>query len=264
MAVPAVIDALYCIPKNVTVAQPGNCAAFTQDLAPAMNAHGVATAVLAPCLCHQCPHQWSCADQRTEEVRQVVKRNPLKLRGLASYDPLRIGESLRWIDDAIADGGLCGAYAQAECCVSGLSAPRMYPLYGTCDKLRVPLVIDFSSRDRWLRHRPQVEVVAADFPALQIVLAPPPGTDGPSILRMMERFSHLLLLINPRELQADPALCDFVELQGRERAIFRAHPQEWAAAVPAAQQVPLSPPARRAYLFDNAARIFKIPANVTA
>jgi hypothetical protein len=262
MAVLDVIDALYCIPKNVTVAQPGNCVPYTQDLAPAMSTHGVSAAVVAPCLCHLCPHQWSCADQRTEEVRQIVRRNPGHLRGLASYDPLRIGESLRWIDDAIADGSICGAYAQAECCVSGLQAPRMYPLYGACDKFRVPLVVDFSSRERWLRHRPQVEVVAADFPALHIVLAPPPGTEAISILRMMERFPHLMLLLSPRDL-ADLALCEFVELAGRERTAFRAHPQEWAVSVPAAQQVPLSPAARKAYLFENAARIFKVPLNMT-
>ena len=264
MAVPNVIDALYCIPKNVGSFQPGRCVAFTQDLAPAMSANGVAAAIVAPCSCHQCPHQWNCADQRTEEVRQVVASNPRQLFGLSSYDPLRMADSLRWIDDAIADRSLSGAYAQAECCVSGLNAPRMYPLYGTCDKLRVPIVIDFNSQERWLRHRPQVEVVAADFPALQIVLAPPPGTEGATILRLMERFHQLLVLLNPRDLEADPALCEFAELQGRERTAFRSHPQEWGAAVPAAQKVPLSPSARRAYLFDNAARIFKVPASVTA
>ena len=78
----------------------------------------------------------------------AVARNPRRLRGLASYDPLRIGESLRWIDEAITEGGLAGAYAQAECCISGLDAPRMYPLYGLCAMLRSPVVLEISSREQ--------------------------------------------------------------------------------------------------------------------
>ncbi len=108
----------------------------------------------------------------------MVAQNPRQLRGLASYDPLRIGESLRWIDEAVSEGELAGAYVQAECCVSGLDAPRMYPLYGLCAKLRAPVVLDFDSRERWVHHRPQVEVVAADFPELDILLAPPPRSEN--------------------------------------------------------------------------------------
>jgi predicted TIM-barrel fold metal-dependent hydrolase len=260
---PAIIDALFCINRSTAVAKISDCAPFNQDLTPQMQSSGIAGAVLAPCNCSQCQHQWNCADRRTHEILGAVAQNRDRLRGLASYDPLRIGESLRWVDESVTEGGLVGAYAQAECCVSGLDAPRMYPLYGLCAKLRAPIIFDFTSRERWVHHRPQVEVVAADFPDLNILLATPPRTDTASIVRLTQRFPYISFLLCPQELQADPALCEYVELHGREHALFRSSSKGWDAAVEAALKIPLGPAARRAYLAENATRFFNFPLDAT-
>ena len=193
-----------------------------------------------------------------------MAQNPRQLRGLASYDSLRIGESLRWIDEAITEGGLVGAYVQAECCVAGLDTPRMYPLYGLCAKLRAPVIIDISSQERWTYHRPQVEVVAADFPELDILLATPPGTDPDSIIPLMQHFQRISLLLGPQELHTDAVLCEYVELEGRERALFRSFSDGWPPAVEAARTLPLGAGARRAYLGENAMRLFNFPFEVEA
>ncbi len=255
MAHSAIIDALFCIPKSGTVLQISDCVPFNQDLGPQMQLSGIAGAVLAPCNCSQCQHQWNCADRRTHEIVNAVAKNS-KLRGLASYDPLKIGDSLRWIDEAVGRGGVVGAYAQAECCVSGLHAPRMYPLYGMCAKLRSPVVLDFTSRERWLHHRPQVEVVAADFPELDILLATPPETDVTSVLKMLQRFPRVSFLIAPEDMHSTAALYEHAELQGRERFLFRSSAKGWTAAVEAARTLPLGPAARSAYLSGNAMRLF--------
>jgi predicted TIM-barrel fold metal-dependent hydrolase len=259
MADMAMIDALYLISKNSAVTQVSDCVPFSQDLVPLMKSSGITGAVLAPRDCARCHHQWDCADRRTHETMAATSQDPKLLRGLATYDPLSIGESLRWIDAAVTAGKLAGAYAQAEYCVSGLDAPRMYPLYGLCAKLRAPVVVDFSSRERWVHHRPQVEVVAADFPELNILLAAPPRTDSLSIFELLRRFSAISFLLCPDELHCDAALCEYVE-SGRERVLFRSSPEGWPAAVEATQGLPLSPAAKRAYLFENAARLFNFPA----
>jgi predicted TIM-barrel fold metal-dependent hydrolase len=260
MAYATIIDAFFCIPKNGAVAQISDCVPFSEDLSGPMNASGIGGAVLAHGGCGQCQHHWNCADRKTHEVVDVVARNPKQLRGLAAYDPLRIGDSLRWIDEAVSFRGLVGAYAQAERCVSGLDAPRMYPLYGLCAKLRSPVVLGFANREGWAHHRQEVEVVAADFPELDILLATPPQTDTESILRLMKRFPRISFLLDPQELQADAKLCEYVELHGRERALFRSSPKGWPDSVAAAQALRLSPGARRAYLSENATRLFSFPA----
>jgi predicted TIM-barrel fold metal-dependent hydrolase len=262
MAYPAIIDALFCIPRSGTAIQISDCIPFRQDLTLQMNSNEIAGAVVAPCNCALCQHLWNCADRLTHEVRDVVAQNPKQLRGLATYDLLQIGDSLRWIDEAVAEGGLVGAYALTENCVSGLDTPRMYPLYGICSKLRVPVVLDFTSRERWIHHRPQVEVVAADFPELDILLATPPGTDSASILQLMQRFPRISFLLCPQELHLNAALCDYVELDGRDRAVFRSSSKGWLAAVEAARTLPLGPAAQRAYLSENAAQLFSFPAEL--
>jgi predicted TIM-barrel fold metal-dependent hydrolase len=221
-----------------------------------MKTSGIAGAVLAPSNCAECQHQWNCEDRRTHEIVGAVAQNPEQLRGLATYDSLRIGESLRWIDDAVTRNGLTGAYVQAEGCASGLDAPRMYPLYGLCAKLRAPLVIHFSTHERWLLNRPHVEVLAADFPDLDILLATPPRTNTASILSLMKRFPRISFLICPQELRSDPALCEYIELQGRNQALFRSTAEGWPQAVEMAKTLPLGPTALSAYLFENAAKLF--------
>lgn len=255
MAAAAIIDALFCIPKNTKITQASDCLPFNQDITPQMETCGIAGAVLAPCKCTECQNQWNCADRKTSEVRDAVKKNPKQLRGLASYDPLRIGDSLRWIDETVGGGELVGAYAEAECCPSGLHAARMYPLYGMCAQLRAPVVLDFNSRESWQHHRSQIEVLAADFPELHVLLAPPPKTDAASVIRLMQRFPYVMFLLSPDDLQAQPMLCEYVELQGRDQVAFRAHPQSWPAAVQASPGT-LGAAAMHAYLYGNATRLF--------
>jgi predicted TIM-barrel fold metal-dependent hydrolase len=229
-----------------------------------MNSSGISGAVLALSNCAQCQHRWNCADRRTQEIVNTVAKNPRHLRGLACYDPLRIGESLRWINEAITGGGTAGAYSQAECCISGLDAPRMYPLYGLCAMLRAPVVLEITSGEDWTHHRPQVELVAADFPELDILLTPPPGTDSAGMIELMQHFPRISFLLCPVQLQADAALCDYVELEGRERALFRSSREGWPASVEAACAVPLGATALRAYLYENATRLFKFPTEAVA
>jgi predicted TIM-barrel fold metal-dependent hydrolase len=252
----AIIDALFSIPQKGPVVQISDCIPFLEDLTPKMKTSGIAGAVLVHGNCSQCQYQWNCADRRTHEIANIVARHPRQLRGLAAYDPLRIGESLRWIDNAVSNGDLAGTYVQAECCVTGLDAPRMYPLYGLCAKLRSPVVVDFSSQDRWVYHRPQMEAVAADFPELDILLAPPPQSETAGIVQLMKRFPRVSFVLGPQELQQNETLCEFLELQGRDRALFRSASEEWPEAVQIARAVPLSPAARRAYLGENAAKMF--------
>ena len=254
MANATIIDGLFCIPQKPHVTQFSDCVPFDQDLAPRMNASGIAGVVLAHCNCWECQHHWNCADRRTHELARAVGQNPKQLRGLAAYDSLRIGESLRWIDEAVTEGRLSGAYAEAECCVSGLDAPRMYPLFGLCAKLRSPVVLGFNSRERWTQHLSQAEVVAADFPELDILLAPPAGAGTTSILGLMRHFANISFLLCPQDI--DAALCEHIEFHGRERALFRSSSQGWTADVERALGLKLNPAAQRAYLFQNAARVY--------
>ena len=264
MSQEAVIDALFCLPKKNRVAQPSDCVPYNEDLAPALQANGLQGVVIGPGQCLHCQHQWSCTDRRNQDVVQTVGRNRRQLCGLASYDSFRIGESLRWIDEAVGSGQLAGAYVLAESCVAGLDAARMYPLYGICAKLNAPVVLDFSSRERWLHHRTQVEVIAADFPQQPLLLSTPLGTDSGDLLRLMQRYPCVGVLLTPSELQNSAALCEYLDGVGRERVLFRAAPGAWGASVAMAHKIPLAEGARRGYLYENAARLFQFPAPRTA
>lgn len=259
MAQAKIIDGLFCMPQKPRVAQVADCVPFNLDLTPKMKANGIAAAVLAHGNCWQCQHHWNCADRRTHEIVVAAERNRGQLRGLASYDPLRIGASLRWIEDAVVEGGTAGAYAEAECCASGLDAHRMYPLYGLCAMLRLPMVVGFHSDEGWTQHLQEAEVVSADFPDLDLVLAPPAGIESESMVGLMQRFPRISFLLRPQDLARDAALCEYIEVQGREHVLFRSGSGDWSAAVESTRKLPLGPAALRAYLFENAARVYGFP-----
>lgn len=260
----AVIDALFCLPKKNRVAQPSDCLPFSEDLAPSMLESGVGGVLIGPGQCLHCQHQWSCTGRRNQEVLGSVERNRVLFRGLASYDSFRIGESLRWIHDTVDSGEMVGAYVLAESCVAGLDAARMYPLYGICAMLSVPVVLDFSSRERWLNHRTQVEVIAADFPQQDILLAAPHGCDATGLLRLMQRYPQVGILLPAQDLADSPALGEYLEGPGRERILFRAAPFAWPQAVSLARSLPLSDAAKHSYLVENAARIFRFSGSEEA
>jgi len=259
-----IIDSLFSLPQRGPVVHIDDCVPFREDLTPGMKASGIAGAVLAHGNCRECPYEWECAERMTHEVAELVRQHPKQLRGLAAYDPLRIGQSLGWIDELVRQGTLAGVYIHSEACLSGLNAARMYPLYGVCAMLGAPVVVEFFESDRWAYQRAQLELVAADFPDLELLVAPPARGEPSAMVPMMRRFPRISFLLGPRELQGNDKLCEYLELQGRSRAMFRSAGEPWPAVSALALAVPLSPAARRAYLAENAQRVFGFPAGEAA
>jgi len=252
----AVIDALYSIPLKGPVVHISDCVPFHEDLTPRMQECGLTGAVLAHGNCRKCQFEWECADRMTHEIADLTVQHPGQLRGLAAYDPLRIGESMGWIDNLVRKGRLAGAYMHSEACIRGVDSARMYPLYGMCAMLGVPVVVEFFEDDCWKYQRQQLELVAADFPDLELAVAPPRESKKSSVVPMMRRFPHLSFLLAPADLQGSRTLCRYLDSEGSSRALFRSAGEEWSSAVAAALNVPLGPAARSAYLAGNAGRLF--------
>jgi hypothetical protein len=73
MADLTIIDALFAIPQRANITQLSDCVPFSQDLAPLMNSSGIAGAILAPCNCNHCQHQWNCADRSGAQSDAVAR-----------------------------------------------------------------------------------------------------------------------------------------------------------------------------------------------
>jgi len=89
MANAVIIDALFAIPRKPSVTQLADCIPFSQDLAPLMSTSGITGAILAPCDCSHCQHQWNCADRRTDEIVSAVAGTFL-LRSAAHWRELTL------------------------------------------------------------------------------------------------------------------------------------------------------------------------------
>jgi predicted TIM-barrel fold metal-dependent hydrolase len=252
----SIIDSLYSLPKKGPVVQLSDCVPFQEDLTPRMQQCGLAGIVLAHGNCRQCQYEWECADRMTNEISNLVAQHPDKLRGLAAYDPLRIGESMGWLDKLVRKGQIAGAYMHSEACIRGVDSARMYPLYGMCAMLRVPVVVEFVEEDCWKHQRSQLELVASDFPDLDLAVVPPRKSNKSCIIPMMKRFPRLSFLLGPQDLQESRPLRDYIDSEAGDRVLFRSAGEDWSSAVVMAQSLRLGPAALRAYLGENAERLF--------
>ena len=112
-----------------------------------------------------------------QEVADFVAFDPDVYVGFAGLDPHKGSESVETLIDLVENRGFGGAalapiYAQAA-----LHERCYYPVYATCERLRIPLVITsgparYTPKTVMDYARPgYIDQVAADFPELKIVVS---------------------------------------------------------------------------------------------
>lgn len=110
-----------------------------------------------------------------DEVLRVVREFPGRFAGIAAVDPVDRRAAQAEIERALHAGFRAvnfepGSYAQPMCA----DDRRLYPLYGTCEDLGAPVVImagGSAGPDLGYTEPVHVDRVAADFPALRIVVS---------------------------------------------------------------------------------------------
>lgn len=117
-------------------------------------------------------HHQLIQDDPIEPVAEAVAKGGGRIIGAASYNPLRIEDSLKEIDRAVHDFGFRYVYFHPMTFGVAPNDRRCYPLYAKCNELGIPVGLQVGHSAEVLpayHGRPYlVEDVAIEFPNLKI------------------------------------------------------------------------------------------------
>jgi predicted TIM-barrel fold metal-dependent hydrolase len=142
-----------------------------------------------------------------------------------------------------------------------------YPLYAKCIELGVPVSVTTGIPGPPMPAEPQrplyLDEVCLFYPDLVIVMAHGADPWWGEAIRLLLKYPNLYMMTSayaPRYLPQE--LLHFMNTRGPTKVMFATdHPfLSFDRCVPEAQALPLSEPARRNYLRENALRVFRWPA----
>lgn len=114
-------------------------------------------------------------DFTVEHVNEMVKKGKGKIIGAAGYNPFRIDQSLQEIEKSVKEYGFKFVYAHPITFGLAFNDKKLYPLYGLCSSLGVPVSMQVGHSAEplpsWVGNPMTVDEVVLDFPDLKINLS---------------------------------------------------------------------------------------------
>lgn len=198
------------------------------------------------------------------EIADVVKRSNGRVMGVATYNPLRINESLEEIEIAVKEYGF--KYVWFHPISFGLRPDdrKCYPLYAKCVELGIPVGYQCGHSAEALPSEPghpmYGDQVALDFPDLTLILT---HTGWPWIeefCSMIWRYRNVYGMLNayfPSDFH--PRLVRFVDSpRGRDKVMCGSHGFGMTRFKKEFLDLPISDETKKNVLRDNAIRVFKL------
>ncbi|MBU1056578.1 MAG: amidohydrolase family protein [Proteobacteria bacterium] len=114
-------------------------------------------------------------DFTIDQVNEMVKQGKGRIIGVAGYNPFRIDESLTDIEKSVKEYGFKFVYAHPITFGLPFNDKKMYPLYGLCSSLKIPVSMQVGHSAEplpsWVGSPMTVDEVVMDFPDLKINLS---------------------------------------------------------------------------------------------
>ena len=209
-------------------------------------------------------NKWMYMDTSLDEVAQYTTQYPDRFAGLAGYNPFRIKDSLREIDRAVKEYDFKGVYIH----IYGFDIPlhdrKMYPLYGKCVDLDIPVSIQVGHVLEAMpseHARPMyLDRIASDFPELKIVGAHTGWPWVEELISVCYKWDNVYFGIDawmPKYLK--PEIIHFINSRmGQDRCLWGTNGLSWQASRNQVEEIGLKEDVKKRLLHDNAAELFKL------
>jgi predicted TIM-barrel fold metal-dependent hydrolase len=203
-------------------------------------------------------HHRLITDFPEDVVAEALKVAPDRFIGGAGYNPFRIDESLRRIEQAVRDEGF--SYVWFHPITFGLKANdrRNYPLYAKCVELGIPVGLQVGHSAEVLPSevgRPYyVDDVAMEFPTLKINLSHTGWPWTNELISMCWRHPNVYGDISAYFPKAvDPDLIQFLNSsRGRNKIMFGTNGFDPVRCIKEIEELPISDKSRERLLTTNA------------
>ncbi|MBI4482978.1 MAG: amidohydrolase [Acidobacteria bacterium] len=209
-------------------------------------------------------NKWMYMDTKLEEVTQYTSRYPKRFVGLAGYNPFRIKDSLKEIEEAVKVHGFKGVYVHIYGFDIPLNDPKMYPLYAKCVELDIPVSLQVGHVLEAMpseNARPiYLDRVACDFPDLKIVGAHTGWPWVEELISVCYKWDNIYFGTDawlPKYLK--PEIIQFVNSRmGQDRCLWGTNGLPWKKSLEQVEEIGLREEAKQKLLRDNAIELFKL------
>ena len=165
------------------------------------------------------------SEYTTEEIAEITRCNPARLKGLYGINPYKKLEGVRELETAVRDFGFLGAHLHTYGFEKPINDRDYWPYYAKCVELDVPVVMQVGHSAEAMPSvlaRPiLIDDIALYFPELKIVGA---HTGWPWVQEMIAMaWKHANVFIGtsmhmPRYW--DPDLVSFLNTRGMGKVLF--------------------------------------------
>ncbi len=236
------------------------------DMLRAMDEAAVEKVFITQCKMWSYRRKWMYMDTALEEVLQYTQAYPDRFVGLAGYNPFRISESLRDIEQAVRRYNFKGVYVHIYGFDIPLHDSKMYPLYAKCVELGVPVSLQVGHVLEGMPSdcaRPiYLDRVACDFPDLKIVGAHTGWPWVDELLSVCTKWDNVWFGIDawmPKYLS--PQILQFINSRlGRDRCLWGTNGLPWKESLRQLDELGLKPEVKQKLLRDNALELFQLEA----
>jgi uncharacterized protein len=204
-----------------------------------------------------------------EMVAEMVRKHPDRFHGLAGIDPTEGMKGVRALEHVVREYGFIGAHAYPHWFELAPDNARWYPFYAKCVELDVPFLLQVGQSLVYNPERPlqsvgrpiSLDPVACHFPELTLVgiHVGIPWTD--EMIAMAWKHANVHIIADAHAPKYWPeAFVRYIDSFGRHKVMygtdfpvltFERYRKE-------VDELPLRPESRRAFLRDNAIRVFRL------
>ncbi len=225
-----------------------------RELTREMDRAAIDRVLLAPCRQWRCERHWGPDGISLVDVNSFVTAMPQRFGGLASYDPFAIPESLALIELAV-ENNYSGVYVQTEGSEIGVAESRMYPLYGKCQSLDVPVIVQVGVSMSNIAAPEDLATIAEDFPEVKIIAGVCGSIDLPAVLSLCERYENVYFAFDGTLLFPDDIRRFRNSEVAHHRAMFGSNGCRWLDLIDSVARIELPYEFVRAFMHDNAASV---------
>src|SRR5580658_1917435 len=255
--------------------KPGDAVKFgftLEDLIRDMDAAEVEKGVLTAAALKMLPSPYSVGQDISDEtyeklcarVAEIRKRHPGRFHGCLGIDPTGMMRTVRWLERAVKEFGFRSAWIMPSLVGLPPNHACYFPVYSKCVELGIPIKINIGVpgplRPAMMQQPMALDEVLLAFPELTVVgchLGHPWQNEVVALLQKYPNFFLITSAWAPKHIPQE--IWQLANTRGRDKIM-------WASDYPlltmqrcAAEgwQVPLKDEARRAYLRENALKVFK-------
>jgi len=231
-------------------------------LIAAMDAAGVQTVLATDLLAWSYRRQERFALDMTDRIAELSERYPGRIYGLADYDPMHIGQSLRKVRRDVTERGFKGVYVHIYGYDVPLDHRSMYPLYALCEELGVPVAMQVGHVLEAMpseHGRPiQLDRIACDFPELTIVGTHTGWPWVEEMIAVASKWPNVYLNVSAWLPQYfSPALVQFLRTRtGADKVLFGSNGLSWQRYREGFAKLELREETLRKVLYDNPRRVY--------